>query len=99
MVVVFGPASFLIAALLPTAVKESPVIAIASAIEKRESTVITWPLTRIVSAGTAGGCPAKPARARTPAATRTPKGVRHMLRGPAGLLWRTASAVRLTFTD
>ena len=50
IVVVAGPASFLIAALVPTAVKRPPEIAIASAIENRASTVMTWPLTRIVSA-------------------------------------------------
>ena len=51
IVAVLGPASFRIAASLPTAVKRPPAIATACAIENCASTVITWPLTRIVSAG------------------------------------------------
>ena len=49
-----GPASFLIAASAPTAVKRPPVIAIACAIENDRSTVTTCALTRIVSAGRCG---------------------------------------------
>ena len=49
--VVFGPAVLRIAAFVPTAVNRPPEIATASAIENRASTVMTWPLTRIVSGG------------------------------------------------
>ena len=53
IVVVEGPASFRIAASVPTAVKRPSEIATACAIEKLASTVMTWPLTRIVSAAAA----------------------------------------------
>src|SRR5882724_1420059 len=56
MVVVAGPASVLIAASVPTAVNRPSAIATACAIENAASTVMMWPLTRIVSGGRATGC-------------------------------------------
>ena len=66
IVVVDGPASFLIAASVPTAVNRPPEIATACAIENRASTVMTWPLTRIVSGGARRLCRAERRRMRRP---------------------------------
>jgi hypothetical protein len=63
MTFVFGPASFLIAALVPTARELAAGNRHASAIEKTRSTVTTWPLTSTTS-GAAGVCWAASARTR-----------------------------------